>query len=239
MASNLVNIPDHFLWLGLGTSPPPSYHSTTNPHLGIFTFLAMNHASRGLHTIRATTRITKPLRDPQPARLPSNPTLQEDAISTSSLLTLATSSNIDIRSSATKILCHRFYASKSARRLLVADLASPDEAARSRATRGFALLRGHGVFDEVPVRETAWRLHEPAADAQDLRRRRREAVVIHDGDVDRPVGEEDVFMRGPPLGAGASAEEVMQRLVRSAEEVVERIEELEASLGDLVERGRE
>jgi hypothetical protein len=33
-------------------------------------------------------------------------------------------------------------------------------------------------------------------DSQDLRRRRREAVVIHDGDIDRPIGEEDVYMRG-------------------------------------------
>lgn len=67
----------------------------------------------------------------------------------------------------------------------------------------------------MPVRDDGWRVHESSATASpgfeyvetisraraamtndsDLRRRRREAVVIHDGDVERPIGQEDVYMR--------------------------------------------
>jgi hypothetical protein len=70
-------------------------------------------------------------------------------------------------------------------------------------------------------------------DAQDLRRRRREAVVIHDGDVDRPVGEEDVFMRGPLVRPGTSV--VTDAIARNITEAMDRIEELEASLGEVLE----
>jgi hypothetical protein len=141
-----------------------------------------------------------------PTRLPPNPTHQEDAIKTSSLLTLATSPNIDIRTSATKILCQRFYASPSAKRLLVRDLNSRNEEVKHRAQLAYNLLYDHNVLHGSSLAprlpRDGWRLHEPllntspgGLDAQDLRRRRREAVVIHDGDVDRPIGQEDVYMR--------------------------------------------
>lgn len=60
-------------------------------------------------------------------------------------------------------------------------------------------------FSFPPREREGWRLHEPPVaqednDEVDLRRRRREAVVIHDGDAERPVGEEDVYMRGEEEG---------------------------------------
>jgi phosphomannomutase len=88
-----------------------------------------------------------------------------------------------------------------------------------------------------------WRLHEPtssgeiAADAQDLRRRRREAVVIHDGDADRPFTEEDVFMRGPEYDADNIGRAAMIALVApgdsaSVVEAMEQIGQLNARLGE-------
>ncbi|KAF2035769.1 hypothetical protein EK21DRAFT_96405 [Setomelanomma holmii] len=185
MASRLANIPDHWLWFGL----------------------AVKQVSAGLQNIRTLTEIRNPPPShtlPHPERLPPNPQHQEDAIKTSSLLTLATSPNVEIRSSATKILCQRFYANETARKLLLKDMNSRDEEVQHRAALAFELLCAHGVLRDnyLPsgrVRD-GWRLHEPPAEtgdanAADLRRRRREAVVIHDGEVDRPIGQEDVFMR--------------------------------------------
>ncbi|KAF1912600.1 hypothetical protein BDU57DRAFT_522977 [Ampelomyces quisqualis] len=192
MAPNLANIPDHYLWLGLG----------------VFTFIAIKQVSHGLQHIRTLTEIRKPHLHPTTTEhVPPDPTHQEDAIKTSSLLTLATSPNIDIRASATKILCQRFYASHAAKKLLVKDLNSDDAEIKRRAQLAYNLLYDHGVLT-LPMMRTSpregWRVHEApvptlasggAGDDQDLRRRRREAVVIHDGDVDRPVGQEDVYMR--------------------------------------------
>lgn len=110
--------------------------------------------------------------------------------------------------SATKILCQRFYASHTAKKLLVRDLNSKDAEIKHRAQLAYNLLYDHGVLT-LPMMRTSpregWRVHEAPvpmlsggageADDLDLRRRRREAVVIHDGDVDRPVGREDVYMR--------------------------------------------
>jgi hypothetical protein len=103
-------------------------------------------------------------------------------------------------------LCQRFYASPTAKRLLVRDLNSKNEEVKHRAQLAYNLLYDHNVLHESSLAprlpRDGWRLHEPplntpqgGVDAQDLRRRRREAVVIHDGDVDRPIGQEDVYMR--------------------------------------------
>jgi hypothetical protein len=78
-----------------------------------------------------------------------------------------------------------------------------------------------------------------AEDAQDLRRRRREAVVIHDGDVDRPFTEEDVFMREPEFDADNVGRAAMIALVApadsaSAAEAMEQIVQLNARLGEHV-----
>ncbi|KAH3936364.1 hypothetical protein HBH69_129840 [Parastagonospora nodorum] len=180
MAPSIANIPDHYLWLGLG----------------VFTFIAIQQVSHGLLHIRTLTEIHR-LPHPRPSPPPS-PTHQEDTIKTSSLLTLATSPNLDIRTSATKILCQRFFASPSAKKLWQKDLQSNDPEIKHRAQLVYNLLSEHDVGLAMP--RERWRVHQPSLatlelDVQDLRRRRREAVVIHDGDVDRPVGEEDLFMR--------------------------------------------
>jgi hypothetical protein len=170
--------------------------------LGVFTFIAIKQVSHSLHHVRSITEVRHPSPPhTHPTRLPLNPTHQEDAIKTSSLLTLATSPNIDIRTSATKILCHRFYASPTAKRLLVRDLNSKNEEVKHRAQLAYNLLYDNNVLHESSLNprlaREGWRLYEPGrgVDEMDLRRRRREAVVIHDGDVDRPIGAGDVYMR--------------------------------------------
>jgi hypothetical protein len=205
MAPSLANIPDAYLWLGFGTILSYTSHTTlSNNPTGLFTILAIPGVSHGLHHIVALTEIRNPPSHPpqpqsSPQHHPPNPTHQEDAIKTSSLLTLATSPNIDIRNSATKILCHRFYASKSAKKLLVKDLNSTNDGTRHRAHLAFDLLATYGALERPrpkPVNE--WRVHAPeplAQNAADLRRRRREAVVIHDGEIYRPIDSGDVYMR--------------------------------------------
>ncbi|KAL1795115.1 hypothetical protein ACET3X_006931 [Alternaria dauci] len=181
------SIPDHWLWLGLG----------------VFTFIAVQQVSHGLHTIRTLTEIRNPQNIPQQRRaVPSGrPTHQEDAIKTSSLLTLATSHNNDIRASATKILCARFYASKSAKDLLIKDLYCADGEVLHRAQLAFNLLGDMGVWRDdslLPSHGLRWDVVQPsmAGGSQDeVRRRRREAMVISDGE--GLIGRGDVYMRGP------------------------------------------
>lgn len=191
MASKFTQISDSALWLGLG----------------IFLVVAVKQVSYGLKNIRSLTEIHNPSPPPTqlPDRLPRDTSHQEDAISTSSLQILATSPNIDIRASATKILCQRFYASMSARKRLGRDLEHGDDETKHRANLAFGLLLESGVIQEVTypaplTQNEGWRVQDPieggdgdAVTEQDLRRRRREAVVIHDGD--RPIGQEDVIMR--------------------------------------------
>ncbi len=214
------NIPDHYLWLGLGTSTTlhsihPAYQLT---YTGAFTFFAIQHVSSGLRTVRTLTNVHRP--SPQPLGI-HTPTSQEDAIKTGSLLTLAQSHNIEIRTSATKLLCERFFAHPAARKLLLRDLDSPDKAVQRSAQLAFMLLRDYGVFrghglsyafssvemgaraDEFGVWTSVPRARgslreemgseRDAEEERDARRRRREAVVIHDGE--GRVGEGDVWMR--------------------------------------------
>jgi hypothetical protein len=206
------NISDHWLWLGLGTFSPFSPLLPTNQALGAFTFIAVQQVSQGLQHIRALTEIRNPEHIPAQRRtIPSGPVVahHEDAIKTSSLLTLATSHNTEIRSSATKILCTRFYASKSAKNLLIKDLYSRDEEVVRRARLAFNLLCEMGVWREssLPPRPQrgGWRLlerqggHEGSGGSeQDVRRRRREAMVIHDGE--GAIGGDDVFMQSQEGG---------------------------------------
>lgn len=186
----------------------PSIHLTIP---GVFTFFAVQHVAHGLRTVRTLTETHHA--PPQPLGVPSP---SESAIKTSSLLALASSHNIEISASATKLLCERFYASTSARRLLLRDLGSPRPAVQRKAQLAFRLLRDHGVFRErglsygyagveprgswenveiLPVAPRGLRepLQEDAEEERDARRRRREAVVIHDGE--GRVGEGDVWMR--------------------------------------------
>ncbi|KAL6711800.1 hypothetical protein ACN47E_002843 [Coniothyrium glycines] len=205
------SVPDHYLWLGLG----------------IFTVLAIPLVSSGLHHIRHLTTIHNSVPLPPPPQ--SHPTHQEDAIKTSSLLTLATSHNTDIRASATKILCTRFYANKSAKKLLLRDLKSKDGDVRHRAQLALNLLCEMGVWkdgDAVAPRSGrgAWRLVGDARrggeeQERDLRRRRREAVVIHEGS--GAIGQGDLYMRDEEgtMGMGderRGTEELLEDLMRLA-----------------------
>ncbi|USP77151.1 uncharacterized protein yc1106_04425 [Curvularia clavata] len=186
-------IPDHWLWLGLG----------------VFTFIAVQQVSHGLQHMRTLTAIRNPQNVPSQRRtipsspVPGSPTHQEDAIKTSSLLTLATSHNNDIRASATKILCTRFYASKTAKDLLIKDLYSKDEEVVHRAQLALNLLCDMGVWRDSSLAPRTprggWRLMESRVQTggmggseRDVRRRRREAMVISDGEGGMA---EDVFMR--------------------------------------------
>ncbi|KAF3001364.1 hypothetical protein E8E13_006428 [Curvularia kusanoi] len=198
------NIPDHYLWLGLGA----------------FTFVLIQHVSTGLRTVKHLTTVNTPA--PKPPGLPT-PTSQEDAIKTTSLLTLATSHNTDIRTAATKLLCERFVAHDGARNKLLKDIGSDNPAVQRKAKHAFRLLRSHGVLGahtdfrygigglqpRVPWDEAeVWgggggggRVREPlreilgheGEEERDARRRRREAVVIHEGE--GRIGEGDVWMR--------------------------------------------
>lgn len=149
--------------------------------------------------MRALTAIRNPQNIPSQRRTipsspaPGSPTHQEDAIKTSSLLTLATSHNNDIRASATKILCTRFYASKTAKDLLIKDLYSKDEEVVHRAQLALNLLCDMGVWRDSSLAPCTprggWRLMESRAQPgdmggseRDVRRRRREAMVISDGE---------------------------------------------------------
>lgn len=227
------------------SSLPHLHPRQLTPHKGVFTFFAIRRVSHGLNEVRTLTE----LRDSDthhapsyPQHLPPNPTHQEDAIKTDSLLTLATSPNIDIRNSATKILCQRFYANKTAKRLLVKDLNSKDEETKHRAQLAFDLLATYGALKDISIpRREGWRIHEPlvtprgTADSADLRRRRREAVIIHDGEMDRPIGVEDVYMRDPE---GRMLREEVAGLEESIAQLREADRLLQAGLDEL-NAGRE
>jgi hypothetical protein len=115
-------------------------------------------------------------------------------------LTLATSHNNDIRASATKILCTRFYASKSAKDLLIKDLYCADGEVLHRAQLAFNLLGDMGVWRDdslLPNHGFRWDVVQPrmgGGSQDEVRRRRREAMVISDGD--GLIGR-DVYMRDP------------------------------------------
>ena len=209
------NIPDRYLWLGLG-STHPLMSTNISPLIvaGVFTFFAVQHVASGLRAVKSLTTVHRPVSRP----LSQSPaTLQEDAIKTESLLVLATSPNSEIKASATKILCERFYANDAAKKLLLKDLGSRKAHVQRRAQLAIQLLRDYGVFrgrglsygyenieprvqwDGVEIWEGGVESGglreqgEGGEEERDARRRRREAVVIHDGD--GRVGEGDVWMR--------------------------------------------
>ncbi|KAF2442276.1 hypothetical protein P171DRAFT_417293 [Karstenula rhodostoma CBS 690.94] len=186
------HIEDRWLWLGLG----------------IFTFFAVKGVAHGLRRIVTLTEVHK-----APPPIPPNRT--EDAIKAASLATLATCENVEIRKAATKILLDRFIAHPSAYKHLIRDANSRNEERKYAAYLAFGLLEdygyvGHqyGVPPPVPATPQAHRLgsrrewlrEAPSRAAlnggleeRDLRRRRREAMVINEGD--RPITQEDVWMR--------------------------------------------
>jgi hypothetical protein len=198
------NTTAHYPTLRRILHPDLGYSSTNHPP-GVFTFFAVKGVAYGLRNIVDLTTVHKPPPRPEP----SNPG-KEDAIKTSSLQLLATASNVEIRKAATKILCQRFITNPKARSLLARDLASQDPDTQHLAQLAFDLLNDYNVFHQSPstgiddlrravpgwAPNTARYPGPPGtrdAAERDLRRRRREAMVLNEGD--RPVGQEDVFMR--------------------------------------------
>lgn len=181
----------------------------TQPPAGVFTFFAAKGVAHGLRNIVALTEVHK-------APPPPPPTRTEDAIKPSSLCTLATCDNVEIRKAATKMLLDRFIAHPSAYRHLIHDANSKAEERRQTAYLAFSLLEeygyvGHQYGVPPPTPATPVNFRAGAArrewlrggtgvgrrgvsiEERDLRRRRREAMVIHEGD--RPISQEDVWMR--------------------------------------------
>ncbi|KAE8854839.1 hypothetical protein PTNB73_10269 [Pyrenophora teres f. teres] len=206
-------IPDHWLWLGLG----------------VITFFSIRNVSHGLREILTLTTIRQSSNmpaQPQPTSTTTpTPTHQEDSIKTSSLLTLSTSHNTDIRLSATKILCTRFAASDTAKALLIKDLYSTDDIVAHRAHLAFNLLCDMGAWSRgggfAPTRTdgAGWTVVEAvggtvapgiALDGREeeraVRRRRREAVVI--SEVGRDRDHDPFHAEGPfSFSAGLDGEE--------------------------------
>lgn len=202
------HIEDRWLWLGLGIYSIilPTRKSLTS--LGIFTFFAVKGVAHGLRRIVTLTEVHKSLP-------PVPPNRTEDAIKSASLATLATCENVEIRKAATKILLDRFIAHPSAYKHLIRDANSRNEERKHAAYLAFSLLEefgyvGHqyGVPPPTPATPQThrmgarreWLRTEPMRDGlngdleeRDLRRRRREAMVINEGD--RPISQEDVWMR--------------------------------------------
>jgi hypothetical protein len=183
--------------------------------IGIFTFIAVKGVAQGLRAVVSLTEVHSP--QPLP-RIPLPVLGKEDAIATSSLEVLATCDNFELRKAATAILCERFFKHEPSRKKLRRDLNSRNEEVRRRAKQAVKLLRDSGTLSSLEELETgerdrdglgfhSWmdmespeegRLRERVAEGgaaaeRDLRRRRREAVIIHDSD--RPLSHEDVYMR--------------------------------------------
>ncbi|KAG9201551.1 hypothetical protein G6514_005558 [Epicoccum nigrum] len=215
------NIPDTYLWLGLGA----------------FTVLLVTHVSTSLRHVKHLTAVSTPP-PPRPGHgHPPSPSAQEDAIKTTSLLTLATSPNTDIRHAATQLLCERFAAHRPAWKKLARHLASRDGEKARRARLAARLLTRYRVLGHYrvspvggwegwgmsweeaagvrePLREIIAGEHEDEEE-RDARRRRREAVVIHEGE--GRVGRADVWMRDREGVLGLDFEAEGDRLVRELE----------------------
>lgn len=221
-----TSIPDRYLWLGLG----------------VFTFFAIKGVAYGLRHIVTLTEVHN---------LPPLPTLpppkeKEDAIKTSSLQTLATCSNIEIRKAATKILCERFISNASALKLLCKDYRGHDVEKKRRAELALnmlnksGVLRNHGIGIAPPSTPPTFRnasrsfpwLRAGTArehvnrdpEERDLRRRRREAMVINEGD--RPLSQQDVWMRD---GEGRMSTEEQLRPISTLEALTGEQEDSQSS----------
>ena len=114
---------------------------------------------------------------------------------------------------ATKILCDRFMKNSEAKQLLISDFHSPNPELQENALKALTLLDCHAVsgdwysspeladlplrsayFRTLSVRGARARPHEESPEEQALRRRRREAMVLNEGD--RPVSQDDIIQRG-------------------------------------------
>jgi hypothetical protein len=119
--------------------------------------------------------------------LPQERSQSEDDIKLESLKVLATCDHYYLREVATNIFRERFMANGPALQQLLRDMESQDDAVRERA------LKAYDFLEDVPIQSPRRALsNNGAADERELRRRRRGAVIIHEGD--RPVSQRDVYM---------------------------------------------
>ncbi|KAF2730169.1 hypothetical protein EJ04DRAFT_545904 [Polyplosphaeria fusca] len=224
-----THLQDRWLWLGVG----------------VFTFVAIKAVSAGLHHTIHLTQVHNP--PPSKPSIPRPPGDQIDTIKAGALDVLATSDNVDIRKAATRILCERFFADKKLHRLLLRDLRSDNDATKRRAQLAVRLLDDNGLLTRLPGhlhrnyalrpwerdiegpllslsarRLVGARMHEESNEERDLRRRRREAVVINEGD--RPVSEGDVYMRD------VRGEMTQEEVVQGLQMLTEAFEDFEAML---------
>lgn len=232
-------IDDRWLWLGLG----------------FVTFFAIKNVATGLREIVTLTEVHTP--PPRPAIPPNTIIRGEDAIKTSSLEILALCNNIEIRKATTRILCERFMTDPTACGMLRNDLNNPNPERVRKARLALRLLHEFGVLREsqLPFSEIQDLSETPhprrsrnSTEERDLRRRRREAIIVNEGD--RPVSNEDVWMRDdmgrmnqergtldlPRLNADVVEEEV-QDLLRALRprDLLRAPEEIEEVFGEFVQ----
>ncbi|KAF2203764.1 hypothetical protein GQ43DRAFT_469718 [Delitschia confertaspora ATCC 74209] len=185
-----TRIEDRWLWLGVG----------------VFTLIAIKSVSHGLQSLLHLTTIHNP-----PKLTPTIPKPQlssgVDSIKNSSLEILATCDNQQIRKAATTLLWHRLFSNPEAVLLLLADLDSDDPEVRRRAQKANLLLQRYDPsYERGLLWEPRRRGREDSFDEQELRRRRREAVIVNEGN--RPVIQDDIIQEG---GRGRlSAEEARE-----------------------------
>ncbi|KAF1814095.1 hypothetical protein P152DRAFT_472860 [Eremomyces bilateralis CBS 781.70] len=173
---------DRWIWLGVG----------------VLTFVAVKSVSYALGDILRLTEIQDHKRTPGVSQE------TEDAINLESLYLLATCPNVDIRKAALKIFCDRFSQNNTAKMLLGDDLLHPDPETRTMAAQAAAVLEKYDVSHAIhqlplpflnpqnPSARTRTREENPEELA--LRRRRREAMVLNEGD--HPVRQDDIIQRG-------------------------------------------
>ncbi|KAF2403716.1 hypothetical protein EJ06DRAFT_527320 [Trichodelitschia bisporula] len=174
---------DRWLWLGLGALAFLATRGVANAVLELLQLTKIHEEPRRLDVSRAT----------------------EDAIQIDTLKVLAQSSNPDIRRAAIQIVCNRFFHDTSARQAFGDDCIGPDARINERGRRTLHLLQRYSkrkiripslIDDLLPTTpdRTRARPHEESPEEQALRRRRREAIVLNEGD--RPLSQDDIIQRG-------------------------------------------
>jgi hypothetical protein len=180
--------------------------------LGAFTFCAVHAVSHALRDVLQLTTIHE-----QPAKAICAISQEtEDALDARSLATLAESHDRQTREAAIRILCDRFVHDPRAVTALTGDLCSPASEKRAKADTllkmlqkfssdqgaiQFLLNKQASAFHNSEIVHfteatgpSVLREVDDSFEEQEVRRRRREAVVLHDGD--GPVRQDDIIQRG-------------------------------------------
>lgn len=179
-----------------------STSSTLICSAAIFTVATVKGIASGLRSI---AQLSKEPDIPGYGRtipLPEEKLRPEDSINLESLVVLATCDEFMISRIAASIFCERFLRDGPALQSLLADMASRDAAVREQAEKAYDFLKDPENFPTRHIEDYADRqrpLPGTALSRMDdgnhrtLRRRRREAVIVNDGD--HPPNEGDVYMR--------------------------------------------